>query len=198
MICHLICILVYDQICIDALNSKDDGSSTCGSQEVTIDWFNTLLNYALIIANAAAIVLSMPGQHSAAIPERFAAHICLALAIAFQLTLCLFIVDCVGVSIIWCSMFGWLLMCMRISPSSSRIQSITTITTPTKSTVARTVVFLDCGAIVFYAVILEIISTIAHCLAVVMGVVLWKAASWSNTFSNKTEMREKSNRTADR
>ena len=180
MICHLICILVYDQICIDALKLKVDGSSTCGSQEVVIDWFNTLLNYALIIANAAAIVLSIPGQHNPAIPTRFATHICLAFVIAFQLSLCLFIVDCVGVSIIWCSMFGWLLMCMRISPSSSaRIQSITTTATPAKSTVARTVVFLDCGAIVFYAVLLEIISTIAHCLAVVMGVVLWKAASWS-------------------
>lgn len=196
MICHLICILVYDQICIDALNSKDDDSSTCGSQEVVIDWFNTLLNYALIIANVAAIVvLSMPGQRNAAyLPTRFATSICLIFVVAFQLSLCLFIVDCVGVSIIWSSMFGWLLMCMRTFPTSSaRIQSITTMTTPKQFTVARAVSFLDCGAIVFYAVVLEIISTIAHCLAVVMGVMLWKAASWSNKFSNKTETREKSN-----
>ncbi len=186
MICHLhlICILVYDQICIAALNSKDDGSSTCGSQEVAIDWFNTLLNYALIIANVAAIVYSMPGQHNAVIPTRFASCICIAFVIAFQLSLCLFIVDCVGVSIIWCSMFGWLIMCMRTFPLT---------TTPTKSTVARAVAFLDCGAIVFYAVVLEMISTIAHCLAVVMGVLLWKVASWSNAFNNKTKTREKSN-----
>lgn len=195
MICHLVCILVYDQICIHALNS-DDGSSTCGSQEVVIDWFNTLLNYSLIIANVAAIALSsMPRQHNAlAIPTRFATHICLAFVIAFQLSLCLFVVDCVGVSIIWCSMFGWLLMCMRTFPSSSvRIQSIMTIITPTHSTVARVVALLDCVAIVFYAIVLEKISTIAHCLAIVMGVFLWNAASWSNTFSNKTETREKSN-----
>jgi hypothetical protein len=157
MICHLICILVYDQTCIHALNSNnnDDGSSTCDGQEVVINWFNTLLNYFLIIINIAAVSIHEQQHHAI---SNSASCISLAFVVAFQLCLCLFIADCVGVSIIWCSAFGWLYMCMQKS---------------SQSTVARAVAFLDCGAIVFYAVVSDVIGTIAHGLAVVLGILLW-------------------------
>ena len=182
MICHLICILVYDQICIDALKSKDDGydssTTTSCAGDISVDWFNSLLNYILIVINVACtqktfVALSTPGQRNAAIPTKFSTRVFIAFVIAFQLSLCLFITDCVGVSIVWCSTLGWLLMCMQ-----TRIQSVATIAAPTQSTL-RTVAFLDCAAIVFYAVVSDAISTIAHLLAVVMGVVLWKLAAWS-------------------
>mmetsp|Transcript_23397 Transcript_23397/g.46591 ORF Transcript_23397/g.46591 Transcript_23397/m.46591 type:complete len:147 (-) Transcript_23397:1246-1686(-) len=144
MICHLKRILVYD-----AINSKNNGSSTC---VVQVDWFNTLLNYALIIINVATVVSILHRQVDA-IPTRFASCICLAFVISFQLCLCLFVADCVGVSIIWCSTFGWLLMCMQTLPSLP-----TRTTAPTQPTVARAVAFLDCGAIVFYAVVSDIIE----------------------------------------
>eukprot|EP00985_Skeletonema_marinoi_P001672 scaffold676_cov137-Skeletonema_marinoi.AAC.2 len=69
----------------------------------------------------------------------------------------------------------------------------TRTTAPTQPTVARAVAFLDCGAIVFYAVVSDIIGTIAHCLAVVMGIVLWNVATRSNKYSNESETRIKSN-----
>ena len=200
MICQLICILVYDQICINALKSKDGDSSTC-TGTISVDWFNSILNYILIIINVlscsclhaekTSTALSGPGQSNAANPTIFATRVFIAFVIAFQLSLCLFIADCVGVSIVWCSMFGWLFMCMQtFSSSQTRIQSVSIITAPTQSTLAKTVALLDCGVIVFYAVVSDIISTIAHCLAIVMGVVLWKVATWStNYYSNKTKTR---------
>lgn len=199
MICQLICILVYDQMCINALKSKDeDGDSSTCTGEISVDWFNSLLNYVLIIINVlscsclhaekTSAVLSRPGQRNAAIPTRFATHVFIAFVVAFQLSLCLFVADCVGVSIVWCSTFGWLFMCMQtFSSSQTRIHSVTTITAPTQSTLARAVAFLDCGAIVFYAVVSDIISSIAHCLAVVMGAVLWKVATWST--KTKTQLK---------
>ena len=195
MICHLICILVYDQICIDALKSKDGGddssTTTSCAGDISVDWFNSLLNYILIIINVACtnktfVALPTPGQRNAAIPTKFATRVFIAFVIAFQLSLCLFIADCVGVSIVWCSTFGWLLMCMQTcSSSQTHIQSVATIAAPTQSTL-RTVAFLDCAAIVFYAVVSDAISTIVHLLAVVMGVVLWKLAAWSNKYYNNT------------
>eukprot|EP00984_Skeletonema_dohrnii_P015182 scaffold6504_cov127-Skeletonema_dohrnii-CCMP3373.AAC.3 len=177
MICHLKRILVYD-----ALNPTNNGSSTC---VVQVDWFNTLLNYALIIINVATVVSILHRRRVDAITTRFASCICLAFVTSFQLCLCLFIADCVGVSIIWCSTFGWLLMCMQTLSSSP--------TRTTAPTVARAVTFLDCGAIVFYAVVSDIIGTIAHCLAVVMGIMLWNVATRSNKYSNESETRIKSN-----
>ena len=192
MICHLICILVYDQICIDALKSKDDGydsSSTCAARPISVDWFNSLLNYILIIINVACThkTSATPGQSSATIPTRFATRIFITFVIAFQLSLCLFVADCVGVSIVWCSTLGWLLMCMQTcSSSQTHTQSVATVAAPTQSTLIRVVAFLDCAVIVFYAVVSDVIGTIAHSLAVVMGVVLWKLAAWSNKYYNNT------------
>ena len=73
-------------------------------------------------------------------------------------------------------------MCMQ-----TRIQSVATIAVPTQSTIIRVVTYLDCAAIVFYAVVSDVISTIAHFLAVVMGVVLWKLAAWPNKYYNTTK-----------
>ena len=219
MICHLLCILVYDQTCLHALNSNEDdnilardnlikwddlqqisvgfplitelSSSTCDGEEVQIAWFHVILNYSLITINLVAVVSIQHGQHDM-IPTRFASCVCLASVVAFQVCLCLFIADCVGVSIIWCSTFGWLIMCMQttFSLSPTYIQSSTITSSPQSTNVARAVAFLDCGAIVFYAVVSDVIGTIAHCLAVALGIVLWKVAILSHTYNKKAETKQ--------
>ena len=178
---RLICILVYDQTCIDILNANGNGSSSC-EYGVTVSWGNTILNYILILVNVMAVTLTRTSlkrsigvrhvkqQHHE--PTRFVTCACFVFTIAFQLCLCMFVVDCVGVSIIWCATFGWLLMCINTAKQSNAIShSIPDI--------ARVVAFLDCGIILFYAITL-VVTTIAHILAVLMGVLLWKLACWTN------------------
>jgi len=183
---RLICILVYDQICIDTLNGNGNGSSSC-EYGVTVSWGDTILNYILILVNVMAVALAQTSLNISIevfhveqqVPTRFATYVCFVFTIAFQLCLCIFVVDCVGVSIIWCATFGWLLMCINTANQSNAIShSIPTI--------ARVVAFLDCGTILFYAITLGIITTIAHILAVLMGVLLWKLTCW-------TRIRVKSN-----
>ena len=182
---RLICILVYDQICIDTLNGNGNGSSSC-DYGVTVSWGNTTLNYILILVNVMAVTLAQTSLNISIevyhveqqVPTRFATCVCFVFTIAFQLCLCIFVVDCVGVSIIWCATFGWLLMCINTANQSKAIlDNAHKHSTPT---IARVVAFLDCGTILFYAITLGIITTIAHILAVLMGVLLWKLGCWIN------------------
>ena len=196
--CRLVCILVYDQRCFDddALSSSSNNNEC----EVTISWGNTILNHALIIANTfAVIVVSQTSLHksrqhahqqhndtTAAIPTGVASCICLAFTVAFQFCLCLFVVDCVGVSIIWCATFGWLLMCTRTA-ATKQTKAILKNNTHTQSATVRAVTFLDCGTILFYAVAFDAITTIAHILAILVGVLLWKVSFfWSNNKIRQT------------
>ncbi len=183
---RLICILFYDQICLDTLNGNGNGSSSC-EYGVTVSWGDTILNYILILANVMAVTLTRTSlKRSIGVrhdeqqyePTRFATCVCFVFTIAFQLCLCIFVVDCVGVSIIWCATFGWLLMCMNTANQSNAIlDNAHNHSTPT---IARVVAFLDCGTILFYAITLGVITTIAHILAVLMGVLLWKLGCWIN------------------
>lgn len=178
---RLICILVYDQACIDILNENGNGSSSC-EYGVTVSWGNTILNYILILVNVMAVTLTQTSlkrsigvrhveqQHHE--PTRFVTCACFVFTIAFQFCLCMFVVDCVGVSIIWCATFGWLLMCINTAKQSNAIShSIPDI--------ARVVAFLDCGIILFYAITHGTITTIAHILPVLMGILFWKLAYWT-------------------
>lgn len=171
MSCRLFCIIVYDDTCIGAFNANSNGSSssTC-YQEVTIAWFHAILNHALIIVNTVAVISLCKYDK---IPTIIPFLLSFAFAIAFQLYLCLFIVDCVGVSIIWCFEFGWLL-----------VRKKATIFT-------RAVSFLDCCAILFYAINNAVITTIAHVLAALLGVLFMKVSViWLNILRLMRLMRE--------
>ena len=116
--------------------------------------------------------------------------------IAFQIVLCL-IVECVGISIIWCAIFGWILVevacghgiggaasndtepdrqaetsntsptCVGYGNLSSRCSCIAVV-----ASVASTILCVDLAAIVYYAVTAPAITTVAHICAILMGVIL--------------------------
>ena len=186
---RLICILVYDQICIDTLigNGNGNGNSSSCEYGVTVSWRDTILNYILILGNVIAVTLTRTSlKRSIGVrhveqqqgPTRFATCVCFVFTIAFQLCLCIFVVGCVGVSIIWCATFGWLLMCINTANQTTAI--LDNAYNHSTTTIARIVAFLDCGTILFYAITLGVITTTAHILAVLMGVLLWKLGCWVN------------------
>ena len=112
--------------------------------------------------------------------------------IAFQIVLCL-IVECVGISIIWCAIFGWILVevaCGRGigGAASSDTESIRQVETSNTSptcvgygnlssrcsciAVVSTILCVDLAAILYYAITAPAITTVAHICAILMGVIL--------------------------
>jgi hypothetical protein len=87
--------------------------------------------------------------------------------IAFQIILCLF-VGCVGISIIWCAMLGWMVLEFTTAQSTSAASSDPE---PGRIAAASTM-FLDLVAIIYYAVNAPTITTVAHLLAILMGMIL--------------------------
>ena len=72
------CILVYDQACMD----RECLNETCG-ESITVGWSNTILNYALVVANAVvalslmrAINTSVEQHGVVAIPSHLASCGC--------------------------------------------------------------------------------------------------------------------------
>ena len=112
--------------------------------------------------------------------------------IAFQIVLCL-IVECVGISIIWCAIFAWILVevaCGRGigGAASSDTESIRQVETSNTSptcvgygnlssrcsciAVVSTILCVDLAAILYYAITAPAITTVAHICAILMGVIL--------------------------
>jgi hypothetical protein len=107
--------------------------------------------------------------------------------IAFQIVLCL-IVECVGISIIWCAMLGWILVevtCGIASNDTEPVRQAETLnTSPTCVgfgnlssrcsciAVASTILCADLAGIVYYALTAPAITTVAHICAVLMGMIL--------------------------
>mmetsp|Transcript_5760 Transcript_5760/g.7545 ORF Transcript_5760/g.7545 Transcript_5760/m.7545 type:complete len:117 (+) Transcript_5760:375-725(+) len=79
----------------------------------------------------------------------------------FQIVLCL-VVKCVGISIIWCAMAGWIAMDNNIVESSNSRP------TTNRNHHPSVVIFLDAIAILYYAIVEEPITTVAHILAIVV------------------------------
>ena len=105
--------------------------------------------------------------------------------IAFQIILCL-AVKCVGVSIVWCSTLGWLIMLllfMKYHPNDPPTGSSTLVEQNDLNTISRyyqTHVKLLTGVdgivLLYYAVVAETITTVAHVCAIILGVVLCQFA----------------------
>ena len=90
--------------------------------------------------------------------------------VAFQLVLCLAL-RCVGVSIIWCAEMGWILKMSGIEAGWSR----------------KVVLCVDGGALIFYALASEPITTVAHVAAIAMGQAVWKVCVWTEPRKAKGE-----------
>ena len=125
---HLVCILSYNGSLIDAV-----------------------LNYTILLANsivaATPIWNSRVGFRSASLSLLFVTF--------FQILLCLVIVPCSGISIIWCSILGWMLAGWR----KRSIHETITVTIALFQTIA---IVLDFSLILYYAATSEPITTVAH------------------------------------
>ena len=111
--------------------------------------------------------------------------------IAFQIVLCL-IVECVGISIIWCAILGWILAevtCGIGGAASSDTEPVRQAETSNTASptcigfgnlssrcsciaVASAILCVDLAAILYYAFTAPAITTVAHICAVLMGVIL--------------------------
>jgi len=118
----------------------------------------------------------------------------------FQISLCL-VACCVGVSIIWCAILGWMLMLESSTLNSSKqYRNVSQTTESYQQTrnegfyqefqinhktrdysaykVVKFVIGADCIGVLYYALIAEAITTVSHVCAVVLGIVLWGIFKW--------------------
>lgn len=101
-------------------------------------------------------------------PTARAALLSLAFAMVFQVGLCL-VLHCSGISIVWCAGAGWMLYGKQQNPAPmSGTHSQWQFWLP---------LALDSAGIMFYAVTAELITTIAHGCAFVMGAIMYWIAS---------------------
>ena len=121
---------------------------------------HSLINYSLIVIMVVPFLVSSMPPPGVRIPRWI---ICLLIALAAQIILW-FVADAVGVSVIWCTMAGYSLM-ERIdfgrTPELFHYHLFTT--------------GLICalGAILYYALTFPMITTLAHGIAVLMGIGIW-------------------------
>jgi hypothetical protein len=153
---------------------------------------DVILNYFVLAVNLAYCVMALRRQRSTL--RQQAAGCCLLGVVAFQWTLCL-AVECSGISIIWCAMCGWTMNERRRNLSvddSLESSAVTNVATRSSSTTSNTapssacnnlrqllldegfkgVLFLDLVVILYYAVTMETLSTIAHICALILGATL--------------------------
>ena len=118
----------------------------------------------------------------------------------FQISLC-FVVCCVGVSIIWCAILGWTFMLKSSTLNSSKqYRNVSQTLESCQQTrnkdlyqefqinqegsdysadqVVKFVIGADCMVVLYYALIAEAITTIAHVCAIILGIVLWCIFKW--------------------
>ena len=96
----------------------------------------------------------------------------------FQVALCL-IVCCVGVSVIWCAILGWILIFGR-RDNNLKInfdESLNVIARQRTEDecgmeVIRVVICANSIAIFYYALVADTITSVAHCCAALMGAIL--------------------------
>ncbi|KAL3929430.1 MAG: hypothetical protein SGBAC_012214 [Bacillariaceae sp.] len=162
--------------CAGSIPSKTQCILTYGGSERDM-----LINYTLVAINLFLCVkASVIHNSSSLVLEKYYRYATRALAfvVAFQITLCL-ILGCSGISIIWCSMAGWIMSQKRqmirseVEEEGENDQTVAAdssiITHEKLARMAQWVILLDLGAIVYYLVFSEIITTVAHGCALVMG-----------------------------
>ena len=88
--------------------------------------------------------------------------------IAFQVILCIR-VCCVGVSIIWCAILGWILMLFlhEISGTDKNPQA------GCNNKIVRITIGADSLIVAYYGLVADAITTTAHCCAILLGAILW-------------------------
>lgn len=127
------------------------------------DIFLNYLLFAINVAGCTCMAMTYrPGKH------RYAAA-CLVFVVAFQIGLCLQ-VGCSGISITWCAMAGWMMSERRVIAIDSIGRRQSTIFSYLNYYI--TAMWCDGAAIVYYAIVSEPITTVAHVCAVILGATL--------------------------
>lgn len=130
------------------------------------------INYIVLVINLVWCVIAL-SLHTKDIERSTAlrnfAISALAFVFLFQIGLCL-LVHCAGISIMWCAMGGWVISeRKRLKETSDQELSRWRATSINMETL---VVLLDVGVIMYYAIEAEVITTVAHICAVILGATL--------------------------
>lgn len=141
-----------------------------------------LLNYFILAVNLTycSATLIRHGKDR----QRVALYSLLGVAL-FQWVLCL-IVGCSGISIIWCAICGWMMNERRQLHEASNEDDGTTTPPTNLSTNAmwqrleedygKGIILLNLLVVVYYAIVMEPITTVAHVCALILGAALNIAA----------------------
>ena len=175
--------------------------------------FHSGINYVLVLVNLIYCVRLLDQflalREASELQRRTTQQLAfsaLTFVIFFQVGLCL-MVHCMGISIIWCAMSGWGMSERRrvvalVDPTISSREEVndddasttpqSSIPEPSYSPPFTAVTVLNVGAIVYYAITEEFLTTIAHICALILGAVISKvgiriqdgpsASSGSNRF----------------
>ena len=157
---------------------------------------DTILNYFMILLNLLYCIKILfycrrnlqEDDKDAHRLHKMCALASLIFVVIFQIGLCLG-VACSGVSIIWCSMGGWIMSERRYileesstaggEGNATAATSTDNISSSNRSMVVeglkyfgKFVIFCDTIVIIYYAVVSERITTVAHICALVLGAIL--------------------------
>ena len=146
------------------------------TSDIALNYFLTLLG----LTYATVLTLSVDKIRRAETSrqlQRFAIG-SLVFVIAFQIVLCL-ILGCSGISIIWCAMAGWIMSERRryrtYVPAMSTNEGQQQQQQQQQQRLEQLgsfVILVDAIAIIYYGVIAETITTVAHICALILGAVL--------------------------
>ncbi len=130
------------------------------------------LNYLVLIINVTYCIGAL-WKHD----RKLIAFGCLVGVTLFQWSLCLGL-GCSGVSIIWCAICGWVMHHHRQQESilandnRSSTTSSTLVLLGRSNEWAKRVILFNIIVILYYAVIMEAITTVAHICALILGALL--------------------------
>jgi hypothetical protein len=133
--------------------------------------FDCWINYFLLLTSVTGWILYVnnsqrflrescyrPLESSSPRPSHAAAAGALVFLVIFQISLCL-ILQCSGISIIWCGITGWML-----TEGLYRRGSFGILVLP---------LLCNLSGMIYYAITAEAITTVAHICAVILGSVLY-------------------------
>lgn len=155
------------------------------TQDMVINYLLVVVNLAYCVGAMLATTTRQQGDQQQQ-QQKWFALTALCFVVVFQIGICL-MVGCSGVSIIWCALCGWI-MSERRRQGLNRIDSSNTTTTngddnddyvgnvmfhaSRLENWEKGVVCLDVLLIVYYAMALPFITTVAHVCALILGAVL--------------------------
>jgi hypothetical protein len=129
------------------------------------------INYAVLgidMIMSYVVFLAWPDQRK----KRTPAALSLLFVIVLQLVICWW-VACSGISVVWCAVCGWMLHEKR-QPPPFELEGLRKWAA---STVHVLIIPLNIAVIVYYALVANILTTVAHFCAMVLGVLLSKSSS---------------------